>query len=118
MNFFKMLFGGENTPLGYDNVSGAEFENLIKETKDAVLIDVRTSGEFISGHIPNALNYDMMSGAFQKKLASLDKNKTYLVYCRSGSRSGQAAKILSTNGFTKIYNLSGGVGAWLGKLVR
>lgn len=118
MNFLKMLFGGEKAPLGYDNVNGAEFESLIKETKDAILIDVRTSGEFISGHIPNALNYDMMSGVFQKKMASFDKNKTFLVYCRSGNRSGQAAKILAENGFTKVYNLSGGVGAWLGKLVR
>jgi rhodanese-related sulfurtransferase len=118
MNFLKILFGGEKAPLGYDNVSSTKFESLIKETKDAILIDVRTSGEFSSGHIPNALNYDVMSGAFQKKLASFDKNKTFLVYCRSGNRSGQAAKILATNGFTKIYNLSGGVGAWSGKLVR
>lgn len=117
MNFLKMLFGG-GKPSGYENVNGADFANLIKDSKNTVVIDVRTSGEFASGHIPNALNYDIMSGVFQSKVGSWNKDKTYLVYCRSGNRSGQAAKVLAANGFTKIYNLSGGVGAWNGKLVR
>lgn len=117
MNFLKMLFGG-GQPSGYENIGGTEFAQILSEDKNAVIIDVRTAGEFSSGHIPKALNHDIMSGAFQSKVASWDKNKTYLMYCRSGNRSGQAAKIMAANGFTKIYNLSGGVGAWKGQLAR
>lgn len=117
MNFLKMLFGIGGTD-AFQNVNGAEFERLLNETPDVILIDVRTVGEFKSGYIPKAKNMDIMSGDFQRKAATLDKDKTYLLYCRSGNRSGQAAKALTTNGFEKVYNLSGGIGVWNGKLTR
>lgn len=115
MNFLKMLFGfgGDGA---FKNVNGADFERLMNEAGDAVLIDVRTVGEFKSGAIPSAKNMDILSGDFERKVATLDKNKTYFLYCRSGARSGKAAKLLTSNGFEKVYNLSGGVGAWQGKL--
>lgn len=108
--FLKAIFGG-GVAEGYENINGATFKKILAENPKAIVIDVRTSGEFNGGHHTKAVNYDIMSGVFQKKLASLDKSKTYLLYCRSGNRSGQAARIMAQNGFTHIYNLVGGYGA-------
>ena len=77
-------------------------------------MDVRTPGEFNEGHIEGALLVDFQSGSFENEIASLDKSKTYAVYCRSGNRSGQAVKVMSEAGFTNIYNLNGGVIDWAG----
>ena len=78
-----------------------------------VLIDVRTPSEYASGHIANAVNIDVESGTFEQQIASLDKSKTYAVYCHSGRRSANAASIMSKAGFTKIFNLDGGVTEWV-----
>ena len=99
-----------------NNVNGAQFADLAKEA-NTVIIDVRTVAECQSGMIPKAINIDIMSGAFSSKIAELDKTKTYLVYCRSGNRSGSACGAMESIGITNCYNLVGGVGAWTGKLV-
>lgn len=78
-----------------------------------VVIDVRTPGEFASGHIAGAMNLDVEGGMFEQQIASLDKAKTYAVYCHSGRRSANAANIMGKAGFTSIYNLDGGVTAWV-----
>jgi phage shock protein E len=70
------------------------FKQKVNETP-GVVIDVRTKGEFNGGHLKIAdFNYDVMNGEFQAKLDSLDKNATYYLYCRTGNRSGKAAKIM------------------------
>jgi rhodanese-related sulfurtransferase len=76
------------------------------------LIDVRTAGEFASGHIKGAMNIDWESGTFERDVLALDKTKTYAVYCRSGNRSGQATAQMAKDGFTSIYNLNGGIIDW------
>jgi rhodanese-related sulfurtransferase len=76
------------------------------------LIDVRTAGEFASGHIKDAINIDWESGTFERDVLALDKKKTYAVYCRSGNRSGQATAQMAKDGFTSIYNLNGGIIDW------
>ena len=78
------------------------------EEKPGVIIDVRTTEEFTSGHLAKAdHNFDVTNGEFQSKLDSLDKNKTYYLYCRSGNRSGKAAKIMKNNGFEDVHNIGG-----------
>lgn len=73
-----------------------------------VIIDVRTRNEYQSGHLKKTdYNYDVTSGEFEQKMKSLDKNKTYYLYCRSGARSGQAAKKMKENGFENVYNVGG-----------
>ncbi len=74
------------------------------QAQGAVLIDVRTPGEFSEGHIVDALNIDVQSGSFESEIAALDKNTTYALYCRSGNRSGVAADIMAKAGFTNILN--------------
>ena len=79
---------------------------------DFVIIDVRTPEEFAEGHVEQATNIDYYSETFRDELNNLDKNKTYLVYCRSGNRSGNALNIMAELNFREVYNMSGGIIAW------
>ncbi len=69
-----------------------------------VIIDVRTPGEFASGHLEGALNIDVQSPDFAAQVSQLDPNQEYFIYCRSGNRSGQAISQMSNMGFTSMIN--------------
>ena len=90
---------------------------LQEQTSESVILDVRTAEEFESGYIKGALNMDIRGGAdFLASIESLDKSKSYFVYCRSGARSGQACQLMNQMGFSAVYNLDGGILAWEGDL--
>lgn len=95
----------------YENLNTREFLTKFKTTPDAVLLDVRTPGEVAAGKVEGAVNIDFFSPQFAAKAGKLDKNKTYFIYCRSGNRSANACKVMHNMGFTKLYNLAGGVNA-------
>ena len=105
LDFFK-------TKKSYENVKAADFKQLITNTPNAVILDVRTLAEHKQGGIDGAINIDIMGSSFAQKVAALDKDKTYFVYCRSGNRSGSACEIMSKDGFKNLYNLSGGMMNW------
>lgn len=88
------------------------FKDKISQTPDAVILDVRTPNEYAGGFIENAVNIDYNGPEFAKKVAELDKDKTYLVYCLSGARSSSAAGYMRNNGFKHVINLEGGILAW------
>ncbi|GGG15525.1 rhodanese-like domain-containing protein [Pontibacter amylolyticus] len=104
-NIFK------SAPKNYEDLDGKTFKTKFQNASKAELLDVRTAGEFASGTIKGARNLDVTSGQFQNALGSLDKDKEYFVFCRSGNRSGSACDLMSAQGF-KCYNLAGGIGAW------
>ena len=85
---------------------------LNEKLGDIQLIDVRTSNEFNRGHIKNAMSINFYDGHFYEQMSKLDKNKEIYIYCRSGNRSGKAASKLKEQGFTKIYDLQGGIINW------
>ncbi len=88
---------------------------LIQENQDNpdfFIIDVRTQAEFEQGHIENAINIDYYSDTFQDELNNLDKDKTYLVYCKVGGRSKDALAIMKELGFMEAYNMQGGIDQW------
>tara|TARA_B100001173_G_scaffold167035_1_gene144410 strand:+ start:1097 stop:1510 length:414 start_codon:yes stop_codon:yes gene_type:complete len=90
---------------------GVEFsKELIK--KQIKIIDVRTPKEFNQGHIENAININFKSSNFIKSISKLNKDTSFLIYCKSGNRSGKAAKIFDSIGFYKIYDLKGGYINW------
>ncbi len=91
-------------------ITADEFEQLARDTNN-VLIDVRTPEEFNSGHIEGARNMNIY-GTFESDIQNLDKAKTYLIYCRSGGRSNSAMQMMKEAGFTTLYDLRGGIGAW------
>jgi phage shock protein E len=93
------------------DVGVEEFEKLWKEKKGVVL-DVRTTKEYQAGHIPGALNIDVNATDFDKKVAELDKSKTYLVHCASGVRSVRACEKMKRMEFKELMNLQGGMKAW------
>lgn len=106
------MFGLFKTHKKYQDIPPADFKKKMNEPAGVVILDVRTPAEFASGSIPGAVNVNLMGADFDKKIARLDKSKTYLVYCRSGNRSGQACQHMAENGFEKLFNLSGGLMRW------
>lgn len=106
----SLLFGG-----GFiKNIDGTEAESLIKQgTK---IIDVRTTGEFSTGHISGAANIPL--NELPNHVNNLDKEEPMIVVCLSGNRSSQASEYLKSRGFKKVYNLSGGMMAWKGPVTK
>lgn len=92
------------------NVTAEELTQL--QSSGAWVVDVRTNSEFVSGHIPNALNIplDQLSQA----AATWSKTQPIVVYCATGARSAQAATLLAESGFKKVYDFGGGAAAWTG----
>ncbi|MCK5093408.1 MAG: rhodanese-like domain-containing protein [Spirochaetes bacterium] len=112
-----MADGGADTKILKD-ITPVEAFDLIQENKeniDFIILDVRTEPEYKSGHIENAENIDYYLEGFKDELGELDKNKTYLIYCASGNRSGKALKIMDEIGFQKAYNVLGGIKGWKSK---
>lgn len=81
---------------------------------DLVILDVRTPEEFAEGHLEGAILLDFYEGDFADQLATLDPDVPYLLYCRSGNRSGQTAIIMSELGFTNVADVDGGIVEWTG----
>jgi rhodanese-related sulfurtransferase len=88
------------------------FQAKLKETPDAVLLDVRTPEEIEQGKIPGATPMNFKDADFETRLSALDKDKAYFVYCAVGGRSGKTVNLMKEKGFAKIYNLEGGFEAW------
>jgi len=98
-----------------EDITPQEAFTLIQENQDNpnfVIIDVRTPEEFAEEHIENAINLDYRSETFQDELNKLDKNKTYLIYFRSGRRSGDALGMMAELDFSEVYNMLDGINGW------
>jgi len=107
--------GQEAATRTIEDVTPQEAFTLIQDNQnnpDFVIIDVRTPEEFAEEHIENSTNLDFYDKTFRKDLNKLDKEKTYLIYCRSGGRSGNALEIMDELDFREVYNVSGGIIAW------
>jgi rhodanese-related sulfurtransferase len=98
-------------PAGRRDVGVDEFEKMWKG-KAGVVLDVRTTKEYQAGHIPGAVNIDVNAADFDKKVAELDKGRTYLVHCASGVRSVRACEKMNRMDFKELINLQGGMKAW------
>lgn len=97
-------------------VSPADATELVESApEDLVILDVRTPEEFAEGHIEGASLIDFYRDDFADQLADLDRDTPYLIYCRSGNRSGQARSIMEDLGFTDVTDVDGGIVAWAGE---
>lgn len=101
----------EDTESFIKNVDSPTFKSLT-ESGNGIVLDVRTMGEFTQGHLPDAVIADIYQRDFIDKINQLPKDKEIYVYCTVGARSLQAAQILQKNGFSKVYNLQGGIMDW------
>ncbi len=97
------------------NITPQEAFTLLQNNQDNpdfVIIDVRTPQEFTDGYVENAINIDFYSKTFRDEINNLEKDKTYLIYCQSGGRSGKALNIMAELGFQEVYDVAGGMIAW------
>ena len=102
MSFLSRLMGGSG-----DAMAPADY--VADHDPDAPLLDVRTPKEYAAGHLAGSVNVDVMSPDFQQKVQAMDlpaSGPVYL-YCRSGNRSGQAAKVLQQMGHAGAVNIGG-----------
>ncbi|MCX6245644.1 MAG: rhodanese-like domain-containing protein [Bacteroidetes bacterium] len=108
------------TACSHDNavvqdVTPAEADKMIKDNMNNqgfIILDVRTPEEFASGHISRAINIDFRASDFETKIGQMDKNKSYLVYCRTGHRSSKAVTLMKDKGFRSLSNMNGGIMRW------
>ena len=101
-----------NTSSVAKDVNVQDFKRLIDENK-GVILDVRTPKEYQSGHIVGAINIDWKNNdEFTSKIKEIFKDKTLLIDCRSGRRSGLAKEYLQKQGYQKVYNLESGILGW------
>lgn len=112
ISLITLAFQCQNVQSGFTNINESEMKVKMEE-KDHLVIDVRTPQEVSNGFIKGTdFFFDINGSDFEKNIASLDKTKSYIVYCHSGARSSKAASYLTKNGFTVVYNLSGGISSW------
>ncbi|MCH8520023.1 MAG: rhodanese-like domain-containing protein [Nanoarchaeota archaeon] len=82
------------------------------ESGEYIILDIRTPEEFEAGHIKGAINIDFYDQNFQAQINSLNRDKKYLVYCRSGSRSSYTLPLFEQLEFNEVYELQGGAISW------
>jgi rhodanese-related sulfurtransferase len=95
----------------FENVDAPDFKKLMANP-NTIVIDVRTPGEIAEGKIEGALEMDFYQPDFKNRIQALDKDKTYLIYCRSGGRSQSACQMMNQMGFKSLYNLRAGFTDW------
>lgn len=97
----------------FEQVSPINAIRLINNDDNALIVDVRESGEYGKGHIKGAINVPLSK--LKDKLGSLSQNKevTVLVCCNSGATSGKAGRLLTQAGYTNVHNIAGGLNGWV-----
>lgn len=94
------------------NINAREAQKMI-EKGEAIILDVRTPAEYGVGHIQGAQNIDIQSSSFVEKIKTLDSSAEYIVNCERGGRSSKAVSLMDEIGFSKAFNLAGGILAWV-----
>ncbi len=97
--------------MSYENIGPEKFNELMQDDS-SVVIDVRPEAELVEGEIEGHITINFFDPTFQEQIDELDRDKTYLLHCRSGNRSGKACAMMAQMGFEKLYNLDGGIQAW------
>ncbi len=97
-----------------ETISAADASALLASAPAGlVVLDVRTPEEFASGHLAGAVGLDFYATTFADDLAALDREVPYLLYCRSGNRSGEAREMMRSLGFAEVHEIAGGINAWV-----
>ncbi|MFX3632721.1 MAG: rhodanese-like domain-containing protein [Candidatus Pristimantibacillus sp.] len=101
---------------GLRHLQAEQFRAEVEQTTDALLIDVREPAEFKSGYIHNARNIPLSQ--LKNRMGEIPQDSAVFLYCRSGMRSQQAARILQKNKYSNLTNLQGGIMSWKGKIQK
>lgn len=90
-----------------------EFDNQLGD--GYTILDVRTLSEYETGYIDQALHIDYYDASFRESIDALDRDATYVVYCRTGRRSAETVRMMQQMGFSNVYDLEGGISVWSAK---
>jgi rhodanese-related sulfurtransferase len=88
------------------------FRDTSTESKCLAILDVRTPQEYSSSHLNGSINLDFKSPSFRDQIIRLDRDKAYLIYCRTGVRSARVLLLMRSLGFRELYNLTNGIEQW------
>lgn len=100
----------QDLTIEYGDITPDEARTLLEDNPDIILLDVRSVEEYEERHIPDSVLIPLQE--LSARVDELDKDETYIIYCRSGNRSRQAFEFLQSKGFEKLYNLMGGITAY------
>jgi len=103
-------FQPPKTGISYGFVTVEQAKELVETKPNLVILDVGTESEFKEGHIEGAVNIPI--DELEQRIGEMDKNDEYLVYCRTGNGTTIAAQILFERGYSKVFNMAGGIEAW------
>lgn len=119
MGFWKRFVApASSADQAFKHITPQEAQALLQANAsdpNFVLLDIRTPAEFAQGHLEKAINIDFYANNFAQQLGQLDKGKKYLMYCRSGNRSGKALSLMQQLQFSQVYNMTGGIAQWQAK---
>ena len=101
---------GANGKPGVQEISQQDL--LSNPPQGALILDVRTPGEYSEGHVPNAINISHNELASRLSELHSPNDRPIVVYCKVGSRARMAAKVLEGAGYTDLYHLSGDMDGW------
>lgn len=104
--------GGTSTEASFELVAPPAAAEVIAG-ESPVVLDVRTPEEYAEGHLADAVLIDFYDADFAVQLDELDKDVTYVVYCRSGNRSESTIQTMRELGFTDVVEVAGGIQAWV-----
>lgn len=98
-----------NREIKQGNIDHETAKRILKNDKDAVLVDVRSPQEYKEKHLDGSINIPVYEIEQKSKEIIPNKNNVYILYCQSGGRSSKAVKILEKQGYSKLYNIEGGL---------
>lgn len=87
--------------------------DLLADDPSITVVDVRTPAEFAEAHLDDAVLIDIQSPDFEQRIGELDRDGSYVLYCRSGNRSAQARQVMADLGFRDVADIGGGILAWV-----
>ncbi|MFK7886829.1 MAG: rhodanese-like domain-containing protein [Gammaproteobacteria bacterium] len=103
---------GQDAVANLRDVSVSQAAELIERDENVIVLDVRSVGEFESGHIDGAMNVSFHEPDFETALSKLDKDAEYVLTCESGGRSGKTLRKLREMGFLNVAHLKRGMAGW------
>ena len=111
-----ILAGCGQSPAGASVDISVDEALRLWQNKEAIIIDVRTPGEYRDGHIPGVVNIPL--DELEKRIGEIPKDKKVVLICRTGSRSAQGTRLLRSKGFNNVYNSTGGMSTWKGPVEK
>ena len=97
---------------GVKKINTEEMYTLISEDQSIQIVDLRTPGEIGQGFIGNPIFINFSEANFEERISKLDKEKSIVIYCASGGRSGRASEIIEKIGFKTMYDFTDGFNGW------